>query len=164
MLYRSNLLALIPGGRKVEYAENVVLAYDLQKNDLCMDSAFKNKVRLSSWRPSCAFSDDNAVVGAISTALQSVRNTQKPCLSCVDAFQVLGVRLRRDKMVVVQARHIQIYSFPDTPVKISQFETGVNPHGLCELSPLSTSARSITGLDTVFRRTLTAIRFYFPRN
>ena len=49
MLYRSNLLALIPGGRRVEYAENVVLAYDLQKNDLCMDSAFKNKVRLSFW-------------------------------------------------------------------------------------------------------------------
>lgn len=48
MLYRSNLLALIPGGRRVEYAENVVLAYDLQKNDLCMDSAFSSKVRHST--------------------------------------------------------------------------------------------------------------------
>ena len=127
MLYRSNLLALIPGGRRVEYAENVVLAYDLQKNDLCMDSAFSSKVRFST------------------TLKKTINDVTRHRLTelKLHVFQVLAVRLRRDRMVVVQQRQVQIYSFPGVPKKLHRFDTGPNPKGLCELSPLSTSERLI---------------------
>lgn len=42
MLYRSNFLAFIPDGFGA--ADNVVLGYDLNKNAVCMDSAFIGKV------------------------------------------------------------------------------------------------------------------------
>uniref|UniRef100_A0A915CZS5 WD repeat domain phosphoinositide-interacting protein 3 n=1 Tax=Ditylenchus dipsaci TaxID=166011 RepID=A0A915CZS5_9BILA len=48
--------------------------------------------------------------------------------------QVLAVRLRRDRIVVVLQCRIYVYSFSDIPVQLFEFETPENPLRLCALS------------------------------
>ncbi|RYQ90365.1 hypothetical protein Ahy_B09g096484 isoform E [Arachis hypogaea] len=50
--------------------------------------------------------------------------------------EVKGVRLRRDRIVVVLAHKIFVYNFADLKV-LHQIETIANPKGLCEVSHLS---------------------------
>ncbi|XP_004495714.1 autophagy-related protein 18a [Cicer arietinum] len=50
--------------------------------------------------------------------------------------EVKGVRLRRDRIVVVLAHKIFVYNFADLKV-LHQIETIVNPKGLCEVSHVS---------------------------
>ncbi|XP_069842667.1 WD repeat domain phosphoinositide-interacting protein 4 isoform X2 [Dendropsophus ebraccatus] len=48
---------------------------------------------------------------------------------------VLSVRLRADKIVIVVKKRIYVYSFPDNPTKLFEFDTRDNPKGLCDLCP-----------------------------
>ncbi|XP_045150518.1 WD repeat domain phosphoinositide-interacting protein 4-like, partial [Echinops telfairi] len=48
---------------------------------------------------------------------------------------VLAVRMRHDKIVTVLRRRIYVYSFPDRPRKLFEFDTRDNPAGLCDLCP-----------------------------
>ncbi|XP_066436697.1 WD repeat domain phosphoinositide-interacting protein 4 [Eleutherodactylus coqui] len=48
---------------------------------------------------------------------------------------VLSVRLRTDKIVIVVKNRIYVYSFPDNPTKLFEFDTRDNPKGLCDLCP-----------------------------
>lgn len=50
--------------------------------------------------------------------------------------EVKGVRLRRDRIVVVLAHKIFVYNFADLKV-LHQIETIANPTGLCEVSHVS---------------------------
>lgn len=50
--------------------------------------------------------------------------------------EVKGVRLRRDRIVVVLAHKIFVYNFADLKV-LHQIETIANPKGLCEVSHVS---------------------------
>ncbi|KTF71735.1 hypothetical protein cypCar_00028728 [Cyprinus carpio] len=48
---------------------------------------------------------------------------------------VLAVRMRHDKIIIVLKNRIYVYSFPDNPVKLFEFDTRDNLKGLCELCP-----------------------------
>uniref|UniRef100_A0A8C3W7A9 WD repeat domain phosphoinositide-interacting protein 4 n=1 Tax=Catagonus wagneri TaxID=51154 RepID=A0A8C3W7A9_9CETA len=48
---------------------------------------------------------------------------------------VLAVRMRHDKIVIVLKNRIYVYSFPDSPRKLFEFDTRDNPKGLCDLCP-----------------------------
>ncbi|KAM8792371.1 WD repeat domain phosphoinositide-interacting protein 4-like [Eudromia elegans] len=48
---------------------------------------------------------------------------------------VLAVRLRHDKIVVVLRTRVYVYSFPENPTKLFEFDTRDNPQGLCDLCP-----------------------------
>uniref|UniRef100_A0A671VX63 WD repeat domain 45 n=1 Tax=Sparus aurata TaxID=8175 RepID=A0A671VX63_SPAAU len=48
---------------------------------------------------------------------------------------VLAVRMRHDKVIIVLKNRIYVYSFPDNPVKLFEFDTRDNPKGLCDLCP-----------------------------
>ncbi|CAK6976152.1 WD repeat domain phosphoinositide-interacting protein 4 [Scomber scombrus] len=48
---------------------------------------------------------------------------------------VLAVRMRHDKIIIVLKNRIYVYSFPENPVKLFEFDTRDNPKGLCDLCP-----------------------------
>ncbi|XP_075774592.1 WD repeat domain phosphoinositide-interacting protein 4 isoform X2 [Pelodiscus sinensis] len=48
---------------------------------------------------------------------------------------VLAVRMRHDKIVIVLRNRIYVYSFPENPTKLFEFDTRDNPKGLCDLCP-----------------------------
>lgn len=48
---------------------------------------------------------------------------------------VLAVRMRHDKLVVVLRSRIYVFSFPDNPTKLFEFDTRDNPKGICDLCP-----------------------------
>uniref|UniRef100_A0A2K6AXC9 Uncharacterized protein n=1 Tax=Macaca nemestrina TaxID=9545 RepID=A0A2K6AXC9_MACNE len=48
---------------------------------------------------------------------------------------VLSVLMRHDEIVMVLKNRICVYSFPDNPRKLFEFDTWDNPKGLCDLCP-----------------------------
>ncbi|KAK2186319.1 hypothetical protein NP493_206g04008 [Ridgeia piscesae] len=48
---------------------------------------------------------------------------------------VVGVRLRKDMLIVVLRNQVHVFSFPNNPQKLFTFGTRDNPKGLCEVSP-----------------------------
>ncbi|XP_054717618.1 WD repeat domain phosphoinositide-interacting protein 4-like [Uloborus diversus] len=99
MLYRTNLLAIVGGGRKQKFAENAVLLWD----DLA----------------------------------------QKFVAEFTFSSPVLSLRMRRDRLFVAQRTQIHVFCFPNNPAKLFTFDTGVNPRGLCEVSPFPSSERQL---------------------
>ncbi|XP_037079702.1 WD repeat domain phosphoinositide-interacting protein 4-like [Pollicipes pollicipes] len=52
---------------------------------------------------------------------------------------VLAVRLRRDRLIVAMRRQVHVFTFPLPCERLFTVESGDNPLGLCEVSPLATS-------------------------
>lgn len=48
---------------------------------------------------------------------------------------VLGVRMHPEKLVVVLQTRIYVFSFPQDPKKLFEFDTRDNPKGICALAP-----------------------------
>ncbi|XP_069785341.1 WD repeat domain phosphoinositide-interacting protein 4 isoform X3 [Narcine bancroftii] len=48
---------------------------------------------------------------------------------------VLAIRMRQDKIIVVLSHRIYVYSFPNNPTKLFEFDTRDNTRGLCDLCP-----------------------------
>uniref|UniRef100_V9KW62 WD repeat domain phosphoinositide-interacting protein 4 n=2 Tax=Callorhinchus milii TaxID=7868 RepID=V9KW62_CALMI len=48
---------------------------------------------------------------------------------------VLAVRMRHDKIIIVLRHRIYVYTFPNNPTKLFEFDTRDNSRGLCDLCP-----------------------------
>ncbi|KAM6288873.1 WD repeat domain phosphoinositide-interacting protein 4, partial [Aegotheles albertisi] len=48
---------------------------------------------------------------------------------------VLAVRMRHDKLVVLLQTRLYVFSFPQGPTKLFEFDTRDNPKGICDLCP-----------------------------
>jgi hypothetical protein len=90
MLYRTNLVGMVAGGRKPKFADNAVMVYD--------DLAGRMALEFTCPAP------------------------------------VLGLRMKKDKMVVITRTQIHVFSFPHRPTRLFSLETRDNPLGLCEVS------------------------------
>uniref|UniRef100_A0A8B9H414 WD repeat domain 45 n=1 Tax=Astyanax mexicanus TaxID=7994 RepID=A0A8B9H414_ASTMX len=67
---------------------------------------------------------------------REVRDTKdKLVLEFTFTKPVLAVRMRHDKIIIVLKNRIYVYSFPDNPVKLFEFDTRDNAKGLCDVSP-----------------------------
>ncbi|ELT94793.1 hypothetical protein CAPTEDRAFT_208377 [Capitella teleta] len=59
---------------------------------------------------------------------------QKLVMEFTFAQPVVGVKIRKDKLIVVLRNQVHVFSFPNNPQKLFTFHTRDNPKGLCEVS------------------------------
>lgn len=58
--------------------------------------------------------------------------------------QVLGIRMRRDRLIVTLCRQLYVFTLPDQCKRLLTVETGDNPLGLCAITPaLATAERHL---------------------
>ncbi|KAK2717911.1 hypothetical protein QYM36_006641, partial [Artemia franciscana] len=90
MLFRTNLLAIVGGGLRPRFSENVILILDDSTKQFVLQYTFQ--------------------------------------------MPVLGVQLRKDKLVAILQKEIHVFSFPNDSKKLITMETRDNPKGICEVS------------------------------
>lgn len=98
MLFRTNMIAVVSGGKRPMFSENTVMIYDDKKNKFVLEFTLPTPV--------------------------------------------LGVRLKRNKLVAICRDQIHVFSFPNRCKKLFSLTTRENPRALCELSPLRLSTGS----------------------
>src|SRR5699024_4078379 len=52
---------------------------------------------------------------------------------------LLGIRLQRDRIFLIERKQIHCFSFPNNSRKLFTIETGDNPNGICEVTPLTSA-------------------------
>ncbi|KAI9295480.1 WD40 repeat-like protein [Neoconidiobolus thromboides FSU 785] len=104
MLYRSNFIALVGGGKNPKFPPNKVMIWDDIKSKFVFELEFRSVVK--------------------------------------------GIKLRRDRLIVVLATKTFVYSFGDIPQKLYTFETSLNNKGLITVSQsLNKSILAIPGIQ-----------------
>ncbi len=115
MLFRSNLLALVGGGKNPKYPPNKVMIWDDYQNKCLAELEFRSDVK-----GACFF--------FISSSPPHVLpQTNRPFCLVVGAVRE-GVKLRRDKIVVALENKVYVYNFADLQL-VHQIETTANPKG-----------------------------------
>ncbi len=112
MLFRCNYLALVGGGRSPKYPNNKgkiwKIYIDLDSEyQICWKLYYNLFILVVIW-------DDVKKQASITLDFNTT---------------VYGVRLRRDRIVVVLEGVIKVYTFTQVPKQLHVFETGTNPKG-----------------------------------
>ncbi|XP_020027176.1 WD repeat domain phosphoinositide-interacting protein 4 isoform X2 [Castor canadensis] len=136
MLHRSNLLALVGGGSSPKFSE--ISGFQILEPSLQQPLWLEPQVPSCFKGFSCRSHCDMARVVLVliwDDAREGKDSKDKLVLEFTFTKPVLAVRMRHDKIVIVLRNRIYVYSFPDNPRKLFEFDTRDNPKGLCDLCP-----------------------------
>ncbi|EZA59997.1 WD repeat domain phosphoinositide-interacting protein [Ooceraea biroi] len=133
MLFRCNYLALVGGGAKPMYPTNRGCEFYFH-----FDRSRRHH-RENRGEESCWLSNDVNYAFLITVMIWDDLK-KSPAITLEFNAPVKGVKLRRDRIVVVLEGVIKVYTFTQNPQQLHVFETNPNPRGLCVLCPNSNNS------------------------
>lgn len=118
MLFRTNVLAVVSGGSRPKFADNVLLIYDDFLKKFILDITFPSSIRAVRMR------------------------RDKYVLFCNnDNYWIWQFKIFR--LIVALLNQIHVFSFPTPTQRLFTLETKENYRGLCEVSHLASAEKQI---------------------
>uniref|UniRef100_A0A8I5TU02 WD repeat domain phosphoinositide-interacting protein 4 n=1 Tax=Pongo abelii TaxID=9601 RepID=A0A8I5TU02_PONAB len=96
-----------------------------------MEKGHLDHEQVAAWACSPKFSEISVLIW--DDAREGKDSKERLVLEFTFTKPVLSVCMRHDKIVTVLKNRIYVYSFPDNPRKLFEFDTWVNPNRLCDL-------------------------------
>uniref|UniRef100_A0A8P4GH95 WD repeat domain phosphoinositide-interacting protein 4 n=1 Tax=Dicentrarchus labrax TaxID=13489 RepID=A0A8P4GH95_DICLA len=122
-------------GTVVMAQQRGVNSLQFNQDQSCFCCAMETGVRIYNVEPLMEKGHLGERTGVVSVERGSRDPKDKLVLEFTFTKPVLAVRMRHDKIIIVLKNRIYVYSFPDNPVKLFEFDTRDNPKGLCDLCP-----------------------------
>lgn len=121
MLFRSNLLAIVSGGSRPKFLDNVLLIYDDLLKKFILDITFGSSIRAVRMRNDKSVFFYFLEIFSIYFYLKSVN------------YYFFSSFCR---LVVALLNQIHVFSFPMPTERLYTLDTRANYKGLCEVTPL----------------------------